>query len=193
MTEAPKSLRAFYGASDRQRAHDNTVKSMACPGERPQVELTPTSVLERIPWIAEGVALDPCYAPGSIVNATYAYYVPPRTRTVRRKRKGEWIEIEETYYEPEGADESGLHLPWFDRTYCNPVFARLEEWLAAAVAEHVRVPGNRITMLAPVRTHRKWFRAALDHCSSIDMLDPVTFLGHDSSFPAPLWLLHFGG
>lgn len=106
---------------------------------------------------------------------------------------GKWAEIEETYYEPEFGDLSGLHMPWCDRTYVNPVFARLEEWLAAAVGEHVRDPAARIAMLVPVRTHRKWFRAALEHVSGVDMLDPVTFLGHDQPFPAPLWLLHFGG
>lgn len=184
---APDALRSFYGRADATGAT-----------AREQVVLTPLSVLERLPWWSEGVALDPCWAPGALTAAETRYYVPPRVREAKRRRKNketgkyELVTVEETYFAAGPGDLDGLALPWLDRTFCNPVYAELEAWLESAVREHLREPENRITLLVPVRTHRRWFRAALEHARDVDMLDPVTFVGHTQSFPAPLWLIHYG-
>ncbi len=163
--EAPKPLRAFYGASDRQK-RANTVKSMTSPGERPQSIYTPVSFIERyIPW---PIALDPCAAHDSPVSAL----------------------AEVKYYGP-GYDAGGLVLPWLDRTYVNPPYKDLKLWLARAYDQAVHT-GGRIAVLAPVRTHRAWFRAAMHSTRVVQWLDPVKFEGYDQAFPAPLCLLWWG-
>lgn len=166
--EALKSLRAFYGASDRQKKkHDNTVKSMACPGTRPQEICTPLWLLERYVLPLWGhIELDPCACVQlGTVPAKVRYYGPPR-------------------------DAGGLVLPWLDRTYCNPPYKDLKAWLARAQDEALR--GLRIVVLAPVRTHRAWFRDALCKADRVRWLDPVKFEGYDQAFPAPLCLLGWG-
>jgi len=84
----------------------------------------------------------------------------------------------------------GLDRPWADRTYCNPPYQDLKSWLAKAVHE-ARATGNRIAVLCPVRTHRKWFREAMAETSAIIYLDPLTFEGYTQAFPAPLCILFF--
>lgn len=144
MTSAPKSLRSFYGASDR-------------PGERPQTIITPKSVLDMLPW---EIALDPCACEGSLVVADKYYRID--------------------------LGQDGLILPWTDRTYCNPPYKDLKTWLAKAQQEACM--GYRIAVLAPVRTHRKWFRLAMQ-TALVRWLDPVKFHGYPQAFPAPLCLL----
>jgi hypothetical protein len=161
---APKALRSFYGASDRQKKA-NTVKSMACPGARPQEILTPRAIIDLLPWPVE---LDPCACVGSLVPAKVCYYGQPE-------------------------DEGGLILPWMDRTYCNPPYKDLKAWLERAQREHLRLNGQaQFVMLAPVRTHRAWFRSAMAAGVKIKWLDPVKFHGYDQAFPAPLCLLGWG-
>lgn len=87
-------------------------------------------------------------------------------------------------------DRDGLALPWVDRTYANPPYAALRVWLEKAV--HEAAHGRRIAMLCPVRTHRTWYRDALNSCSAAIELPPVTFSGYKQPFPAPLHLLCWG-
>lgn len=146
-------------------AAPRALRSLYGYGERPQEILTPMSVLA--PLLAEwgSIELDPCACDASIVPAAMRYYGPPR-------------------------DAGGLVLPWLDRTYCNPPFKDLKAWLARAREESMR--GLRIAVLAPVRTHRAWFRNALDSATRVQWLDPVKFVGYDQAFPAPLCLLRWG-
>ena len=89
------------------------------------------------------------------------------------------------YYPEIGRD--GLAEPWPERTYFNPPYDNLAPWLARYV-EAWEVVG-----LVPVRTHRKWFRAAMRESTAIEYLDPLRFVGHPSAFPAPLCMLYRGG
>ena len=144
MTEAPKSLRAFYGAR-----------------ERPQEILTPQYIIDKLPWVPE---CDPCSCEGSLVPATVRYFGPPH-------------------------DPGGLVLPWVDRTFFNPPYKDLKLWLARAVEQDTVWSIG----LVPVRTHRKWFREALNACTDLELLNPLKFVGYEQAFPAPLCLMSFGG
>jgi len=81
--------------------------------------------------------------------------------------------------------DDGLSAAWPDRTYCNPPFKHLRHWLRHMV-EH---SNGRSCMLAPVRTHRQWWRRDVEQCSVVVWLDPFAFAGYDQSFPAPACLL----
>lgn len=174
---APKSLRSLYGATDRA-----TVRALTgTGGDRPQEILTPQPIVDALGRLwPEGIGLDPCAAPGSLVLA-YEYYYVPRRLTADGKED----------YTPQPGDRDGRALPWLDRTYANPIFRDLEEWLGKAQFEARR--GLEIAVLAPVRTHRKWYRAARRSATATVWLNAdVRFLGFAQSFPAPLSVLYWG-
>lgn len=181
--EAPKPLRSFYGASDRQK-HDNTVKSMACPGDRPQEIFTPRPLLNAIHKVWPRIEFDPCGHPDSPIVATRVLtgiQIPKLNRdgSVSYKKNGDprlvW-------------SGEGLDTEWPDGTYSNPPFSDLEEWMVKA-ASGVK---KEVMQLVPVRTHRKWWTAVASQCTAIAWLKPVTFVGFDQAFPAPLAMLYFG-
>lgn len=187
-----KALRAFYGASDRQRASfpaeevsgvQATVKTpIGSPDtDRPQEVYTPAEIRDLLVKLWGAIRLDPCAGPDSILAPERAYY-GEQVDTGRRKKNGQPI-LEWT--------GPGLTSPWCDGTYFNPPYNALEDWLAKAVEEAGL--GYEIAGLVPVRTHRAWFRAAvLDRADAVCWLNPVTFLGYDQSFPAPLVLVYWG-
>lgn len=167
---ADKALRAYYGASDRQ-AQANTVKACIGAGsDRPQQILTPRPILDVIERLwPEGIALDPCGAPGSLVQA--------------RAEFGPHVEAPELH--------DGLALPWVDRTYLNPPFKYWADWLAKACAEHA-AGVQEIVALGPVRMQRRWYRAAWRNATLVVGLNPVKFVGYDSSLPESMCLLYWG-
>ena len=178
------SLRATVVPIDPNRAlhslygRGNTVRALTGTGARPQEILTPQCVVDalKVLW-PEGVALDPCWAPGSLVQAERRCYVVGVQDGKRTK------------YVAQPTDEDGLALPWFERTYVNPPFEHLQEWLEKARAEKAREQ----VILAPVRTHRKWFRRAMVRSSDVIWLDAsFKFVGYEQSFPAPLCILYRG-
>lgn len=128
---------------------------------RLQETFTPPSIYEQLINVWGRISLDPCGHEQSPVPAERVYLYPA---------------------------QDGLALPWADRTYINPPFKDLKVWLAKAVRESQF--GYRLALLAPVRTHRKWFRAAMDTCDTI-WLDPIKFWGHTNTFPAPLCLMYW--
>lgn len=148
------------------------------PKKREQEILTPACITDFVRLVFGGeIALDPCAAirVESTVNATKIY----------------------TGLE---GDFNGLVEPWTDRTYCNPPFDKLKDWLAkaaleASLAGYGPVPEpKRISVLAPVRPHRKWYRAACIEAKRTGFvleLNPIAFIGFDQVFPAPLALLGF--
>lgn len=153
-----------YGAA---RSSANALQSLSDPaltGKREQEILTPDwlTVLLGEEW--GNIAMDPCSDASCSVPALI-HYVWPR--------------------------DNGLTLPWYIRTYANPPYGALKDWLAKAVEES-RSDLARIALLAPARTHRKWYRAALDTTTAVVELDPLKFKGYDSTFPAPLHLLCWG-
>lgn len=170
----PNALQSLWGSGDvaRDRARRNTVKSMASPGERPQEIYTPQSIIDVCLEVwPEGIAMDPCSGPDSIVPAT--------------------IKLDGS----EGKD--GLKTDWAPFTYVNPPFKYLKQWLEKAENEVVRLVENsqhpEIILLCPVRTHRVWYRRTLDGCRVTTVfLDPLKFHGYAQAFPAPLALHYWG-
>ncbi len=184
MSDSPEALASFYSAPHRKRARANTAKSMIGPGERPQEIYTPEALLAPLRELWDGIALDPCSGPGSIVGATESFYV---SKKVRIGKSGK----EQIHYTPDPGEQSGLELPWLDRTYSNPPFGELEEWMYKAAYEGMR-RGLEVAQLVPVRPHRKWWRAVRRTANQLIWLDPVFFVGYDSGFPAPLAMLYWG-
>lgn len=80
----------------------------------------------------------------------------------------------------------GLVAHWPRRTYCNPPYGPLEQWL-----EHGG-DFEDVIWLVPVRTHRTWFREFWHKLDARIALDPVVFVGHKHGFPAPLLLGYRG-
>lgn len=171
-----RALRAFYGAGDAARRA--TVSTLSGAGDRKQEIYTPQSVVDCLHTLwPEGIALDPCSGPESIVPAEMRFFVPG---TVKGKR---------TVYEPEPGQVSGLNVRWPSRTYVNPPFRYLQQWLEKQVQE----PTTEVVFLAPVRTHRAWFRRAMRSADVVIWLDgDFKFLGYDQNFPAPLCVLYWG-
>lgn len=83
--------------------------------------------------------------------------------------------------------EHGLVRHWLSYTYANVPFGRLKDWLAHAVKQL-----GPTALLAPVRTHRRWYREAVRGCSAVIEFDAFAFQGFKSTFPAPLALLCWG-
>jgi hypothetical protein len=81
--------------------------------------------------------------------------------------------------------ENGLGYRWPDLTFINPPYANLKDWLAH-YREHAT---GRACLLGPVRSHRKWWRAAARESATVFYLKPITFVGYPQAFPAPLCLL----
>jgi len=188
---ATKALRAFYGASDRlsqgrvtaSGAPKETVKALigSPDTDRPQEVYTPEEIRDFLVQFWGAIRLDPCAGPDSILQPEQAYY-GRQVETGRTKKNGQPI------LAWEGA---GLVASWTDCTYFNPPYADLEEWLTKAVKE--AADGYEIVGLVPVRPQRKWWRqAVLESACAIGWLDPVTFVGYDQSFPAPLVLVYWG-
>lgn len=133
---------------------------------RPQEILTPPEVLTfvRALW-QDTVALDPCAGTSN----------------------PEHVDADEHYTE----DQDGLVRSWTDRTYVNPPYKFLKQWMSKASleAEH----GHRIVMLCPVRGHRDWWHKYRDTASVEVQLKPLKFVGYDGAFSAPLCLLIWNG
>ena len=130
-------------------------------GKREQEILTPDWILEALRKEWRDIALDPCSDAALSTGATGAYV--------------------------EGQAD-GLSCSWLDKTYANPPYGTLKDWLAKASAE-ATYRGKRIAMLCPVRTHRVWYREALDGTQTAIELPGVVFKGYKAAFPAPLHLL----
>lgn len=140
-------------------------------GSIEQEVLTPPPLIARVMLAFGGrsIALDPC-APTKNEPSFFA------ERYVRE------------------ADD-GLGVSWVDRTFANPPFSDLEEWLAKAVAEANRPDAPRIVVLAPWRSHRAWFLDALKASPrrpTVTLEPGVRFVGHAAKFPAPIALVAWG-
>ena len=134
-------------------------------GPRTQEVLTPHWILDEIRRSWGTIALDPC----SALSASDV--------------------AEECWTGPLTGGSDGLVLPWRDRTYANPPYDQLQDWLACAVSQaHV----GRLAVLAPHRTHRSWYRAACSVSDAVVELPSVTFIGYRQPFPAPLALICYG-
>lgn len=135
-------------------------------GERIQRVYTPPDIVAAVRRVwPEGIALDPCSGPDSVVGA----------------------EVEACPDFDDGRPRDGLSLAWPERTYCNPPYDTLETWLDKASSH------TEVLLLGPVRTHRRWFaECVFAKAASVCFLWPITFIGFEATFPAPLCMVYWG-
>lgn len=124
---------------------------------RSQEILTPDFILEPIIKIWGEIALDPA---GSKEN----------------------IFAKKTIFE----NENGLFVDWIDKTFINPPFKNLKDWIEKLEKEINGI--KRIAMLCPVRSHRKWWRDIARKCLIV-FLPQMSFKGYKQKFPIPVCLL----
>lgn len=128
--------------------------------DRSQHHRTPPIVLEPIQSDWDGIELDPCASP----------------------RKAH-------HFARENYTRRGLDLPWRDRTYANPPYSGLGDWLAKAAEEAAN--GYRIRLLGPWRSHRLTFCAAL-FAADIVLLKAFPFHGQKETSPFPCFVASWG-
>ena len=176
---APKPLKALYGARshDAREARASTVKAHTGAGARPQEIFTPPAVVELLRRVWGEIALDPCGHPEAIVGAATTW-TGHKVGTGRFRKDGTEIE---RWAGP------GLENPWTDRTYWNPPFCELKDWIAHAAAQTGRHCG-----LFPARTSRTWCREYLYQVDGICWLNPLGFIGYASAHPDRLVLAYQG-
>ncbi len=165
MTDAPKPLASLYG-----KGHVDAVRTRECvamPGLRKQEILTPPSILDPLIEFWGDIALDPCSDADGSVPA-------------------------QAHLRGSAFNEDGLAAQWPDGTFVNPPYGKLKDWLGCVVEQLPDGERREIVMLIPVRSHRKWWRAAAREASEVLYLNPIKFVGYDQAFPAPLCLFYFG-
>lgn len=167
MTNDPEWM-AHVPEEYRQRVRTatkrNALKSRTgAQAERPQEILTPRWILDWLVKEWNGIALDPC--------ADSSGNVPADVRYV-------------------GMFTDGLHASWDDRTFINPPYKDLKTWLAKTL-EQAGSLERRITVLCPVRSHREWWRSAMERADRVIFLPPIAFVGYSQTFPEPVCLLCF--
>jgi len=133
----------------------------------PQEVLTPDLILNPVRQAFGGaIVLDPC--------------APSLTLAGRTRARIELINYTEA--------DNGLEREWFDRTFINPPYADLKDWMAtAAFWSGDFWPKLRMVQLIPVRPQRTWWWRALQGWDVI-YLNSITFHGESNTFPAPVCL-----
>lgn len=148
--------------------------------EREQCVYTPQHIIDLILAVwPEGIVLDPCSGPDSIVPALYKLE-GRRVWTGRVRKDGSKL----MQWEGEG-----LLSPWPQRTYINPPYGDLQKWVAHKRTT-VRKPEE--FWLVPNRTRSAWFRKWRDSLTARVELDRVCFNGFKGSFPESLILGYVG-
>lgn len=92
--------------------------------------------------------------------------------------------------------DNGRDLQWFDRTFINPPYGDLKEWLATALfwTSDLVVPNRgpmRMVQLIPVRTRRPWWWHGLQGWEVV-FLASLAFEGEKHHFPGDLCLASHG-
>lgn len=173
--QAPDALAALYGARKGRRGRT------AAEQDRPQEVYTPEYILRVVRQLwPEGIALDPCSGPESLVNAHEEWFGKQIADKYRKDGTPilEWV-------------GPALTQPWRDRTFVNPPYKHLREYLGRATGESL-CGTQEILLLGPTRLHRKWARAYYSNATTVVHLNPVTFVGHKQSFPEPVALWYWG-
>ena len=174
------------------------VATLSGAGEREQTVFTPASILAvpRALWGGR-IAYDSCHGHAGVVLTKIGRWAAKEAQCPGGKPMPppeQWVEMElatrvESQVNAERwTDCDGLTQPWVDGTFANVPFGSLAEWLAMSLEQRVDH-----VMLVPVRPHRKCWRKWAREMELV-YLNPVTFVGHDQSFPAPLCLArwHWG-
>jgi hypothetical protein len=156
--------------------------------ERTQEVRTPPEILAAASEAMNGIRHDPCAASDPAVwFAERNETLPPEAQTLveqlaaaeSKSDKKRLKSLLKPYY---------LALPDSveDGTFLNPPFDFLAPWMS--LAAHEGLEGKRVVLLAPVRTHRRWFTRYAAGASGV-WLAPLPFVGQKQAFPAPLCLL----
>lgn len=203
---ADDALKSLYGAghaaaSRAELAKTRTRECVAMPGARNQTVLTPQTVIDGLLALwPEGIAFDAAHGPESIVPAAEktstrglldswphrTYANPPYGACLRNPaRDGAAAHEHEVSKAAEkAAAKAEKRKPRSIRRPDSIEVAGLGDWLEHQLE---RSEGESV-VLAPVRTHRKWFRAWLRRLGAAVFLDPLKFEGYAQAFPAPLVL-----
>lgn len=172
--DAAKSL---YGKGHLDATR--TRECVAMPGKREQSVYTPLYILDRVRIVwPEGIQLDPC---SSNEPAAEGYWYKEGSKKKWQPGVPEpnsLVRAAQVYT----VEDDGLAQPWVDRTFWNPPYATLKDWIAKDRDEDVESIG-----LVPARTHRKWLD--LRAFDRVCFCDPVKFYGHRAAFPQPVLLL----
>lgn len=159
-----KALKAFYGARDSENPN------------RVQEVFTPVSLVQPLLNVWGEIELDPC---------------GHRDSPVSQVAKEVWYG-EVTQCNSKGVavawDGAGLAFQWQEKTYCNPPFSQLSQWLRHS-ARHPDHMDQAVLM--PARLQRKWLRAYLNG-RTVVALNSVKFHGYDQAFPQALLMVISG-
>lgn len=180
------ALNSLYG-----QGHVDATRTRECvamPGKREQTIFTPQVIIDVLLELWGTIEYDACHGePGVVLTALgraakKAGTVPPDREL--QVMCGLAVPVESIVPAKRRTSTRGLLDPWCHATYCNPPFGTLNDWLKYSGKQ----PVSHV-MLVPVRPHRKWWREWAKTAELI-YLNPLTFLGYDQSFPAPLCLAH---
>jgi hypothetical protein len=137
--------------------------------ELEQTIVTPDNLVDAVREIFGGeIALDPCAAPSGEPLALVNYRGPGDHTT------------------------DGLAEPWCPKTYVNPPYGKLKDWLSKVRHEALLGKASHLIVLCPVRTNRVWWQETREVADAYIELGPVKFKGYDSAFPVPLCLMVWG-
>ncbi len=185
MSNAPKVFQTLYGKSDdyaRTAANATAKAHIGAGAQRQQEVYTPQPLVDCLLRLwPEGIALDPCSGPESIVPAERKLYGTQRS-TGRKGKKGEIFE----WVGP------GMEEPAVPRTYYNTPYKNLKQWLAEAIIPGIETSEGELVCLFPFRTQRSWIREYLSLCTAVCLLDPFEFIGFDQGAPFALALSYHG-
>ncbi len=162
-----------------------TVATLTGAGKREQTVFTPNAILNvpRALWGGR-IAYDPCQGhPGHVLTSKGRALAKSGLLSPCWDQYPELaVPVESQVNAVSWTDTRGLVDPWPDHTFANSPYDKLVDWLAWSLEQ----PSDHI-MLAPIRPHRVWWREWARE-SEVVYLNPVTFVGHDQSFPAPVCL-----
>jgi hypothetical protein len=178
------AIHSLYGGAVARRALAGNVGGQ----ERVQEVLTPRVILDAVREAFGGViSHDPCAA------SDRSQWFAERNETLPPEAQA-MVEAMAGADKAERKRLKALLKPYYlalpdeleDRAFLNPAFDFLAPWMS--LVAHEGLEGKRNILLAPVRTHRRWFTRYAAGASGV-WLAPLPFVGQKQAFPAPLCLL----
>lgn len=199
------ALHSLYG-----EGHVNATRLRECvamPGTRNQVVLTPQGVVDGLMALwPEGVAYDAAGTDdqGSLVNAAQTtqtrglldpwphrtYCNPPYGKSLFDPETQMEALLEEERIRKEHKEAGKKSIKWPEGLPVKK--AGLWNWLEKQLEQYTKSVHHESVLLVPNRTNRKWLRDWRNTIPGAVELDPLCFVGHKQSFPAPL-VLGFAG
>jgi len=205
MSNVKNAMSSLYGEGHVEAEKLNKTRARECvamPGTRNQTILSPESIAQglRELW-SDGVAYDPCYPD----HGSEGYIIDAEKRTSTRGLMDRWIH--KTYANPpygkslfdvdsqiddlrleeklraEAKAAGKKSVKWPKGSGLPLKKAGLKDWLDM----QLKGEGESV-LLCPNRTNRKWLREWRASVDALVELNPLSFLGHEQAFPAPLVL-----